>query len=183
MLSRGEDVEVNALVPGMEHLRHSPVTSVERLRRSRPPSTWTTPRSSSAWRRCTAAPRNYCRNGSPGGAGPVDGRRATTGRRRDRGRMHTGSMRQVIRLPEPKVRPEGEARRQAGADILRPYRGRFVGQKDERVLIDADDQHDVVAWLREHGINGATVFRVPLDPTVDILAAVGPTDLPAAAER
>ena len=49
--------------------------------------------------------------------------------------MHTGPVRQVIRLPEPKVRPEVEARRKAGADNLRPYRGRFVGQKDERVLM------------------------------------------------
>jgi len=37
------------------------------------------------------------------------------------------------RLPEPKVSPEVEARRKAGGDILRPFRGRFVGQKDERV--------------------------------------------------
>ena len=92
-------------------------------------------------------------------------------------------MRQVIRLPEPKVRPEVEARRKAGADILRPYRGRYVGQKDERVLIDADNPYDVVNWLREHGIDGATVFRVPLDPTVDILTAVWPADLPTAGER
>jgi hypothetical protein len=88
-------------------------------------------------------------------------------------------MRQVIRLPEPKVRPGVEARRKAGADILRSYRGCFVGQRDEQVLVDADTPHEVVAWLREHGIEGATVFRVPLDPTVDILTAAGPTDLPA----
>ncbi len=92
-------------------------------------------------------------------------------------------MRQVIRLPEPKVRPEVEARRKAGADILRPYRGRYVGQKDERVLIDADNPYDVVNWLRERGIDGATVFRVPVDPTVDILTALWSTDLPDAAER
>ncbi len=92
-------------------------------------------------------------------------------------------MRQVIRLPEPKVRPEVEACRKAGADILRPYRGRYVGQKDERVLIDADNPYDVVNWLREHGVDGATVFRVPLDPTVDILTAVSPADLPTAGER
>ncbi len=92
-------------------------------------------------------------------------------------------MRQVIRLPVPKVRPEVEARRKAGADILRPYRGRYVGQKDERVLIDADNPYDVVNWLGEHGIDGATVFRVPLDPTVDILTAVWPAGLPTAGER
>lgn len=92
-------------------------------------------------------------------------------------------MRQVIRLPEPKVRPEVEARRKAGADILRPYRGRYVGQKDETVLFDADTPLEVVTWLREHGIDGATVFRVPVDPTVDILTALWPTDLPTAEER
>lgn len=83
-------------------------------------------------------------------------------------RVHTGSVRQVIRLPEPKVRPEVEARGTARADVLRPYRGRYVARKDETVLVDADTPHEVVAWLREHGIDGATVFRVPVDPTVDI---------------
>ena len=81
---------------------------------------------------------------------------------------HTGSMRQVIRLPEPAVRPEVEARRKAGADILRPFIGRYVAQKDERVLVDADNPYDVVNWLREHGIEGAVVFRVPIDPTADM---------------
>jgi hypothetical protein len=83
-------------------------------------------------------------------------------------RVHTGRMRQVIRLPEPKMRPEVEARGKARADVLRPYRGRYVARRDETVLFDAGTPHEVVAWLREHGIEGATVFRVPLDPTVDI---------------
>lgn len=87
-------------------------------------------------------------------------------------------MRQVIRLPEPKVRPEVEARRKAGSDILRPYRGRYVGRKDDQVLIDADSPYDVVNWLRDQGIEGAVVCRVPLDPTVDVLTAAGPTDPP-----
>lgn len=77
-------------------------------------------------------------------------------------------MRQVIRPPEPKVLPEVEARGKARADVLRPYRGRYVARKDETVLVDADTPHEVVAWLREHGIDGATVFRAPVDPTVDI---------------
>jgi hypothetical protein len=74
----------------------------------------------------------------------------------------------VIRLPEPTVRPEVEARGKARADVLRPYRGRYVARKDEAVLFDADSPHEVVAWLHEQGIDGATVFRVPVDPTVDI---------------
>lgn len=77
-------------------------------------------------------------------------------------------MRQVIRLPEPKVRPEVEARGNARADILRPFRGQYVARKNETVLFAADTPHEVVAWLREQGIDGATVFRVPADPTVDI---------------
>ncbi|MDQ2826675.1 MAG: hypothetical protein M3Y04_06925 [Actinomycetota bacterium] len=77
-------------------------------------------------------------------------------------------MRQVIRLPEPKVRPAVEARRKAGADILRPYRGRFVAQKDEQVLTDADNPYDVVDWLRAYGVEGAAIFRVPVDPTADV---------------
>jgi hypothetical protein len=77
-------------------------------------------------------------------------------------------MRQVVRLPEPKARPDVEARRKAGADILRPYIGRYVGRRDERVLIDADNPYDVVNWLRDQGVEGAVVFRVPADPTVDM---------------
>jgi len=77
-------------------------------------------------------------------------------------------MRQVIRLPEPRVRPEVEARGKARADVLRPYRGRYVARKDEAVLFDADTPHEVVAWLREHEIEGAVIFRVPVDPTVDM---------------
>ena len=77
-------------------------------------------------------------------------------------------MRHVIRLPEPAVRPEVEARRTAGADILRPYIGRYVGRKDDQVLVDADNPYDIVNWLREHGIEGAVVFRVPVDPMADM---------------
>ncbi len=67
------------------------------------------------------------------------------------GEGHTGSVRQVIRLPEPPVRPEVEARRTAGADILRPYRGRFVARKDDRVLFDADTPQEVLAWAQRAG--------------------------------
>jgi hypothetical protein len=77
-------------------------------------------------------------------------------------------VRQVIRLPEPQRRPEVEARRKAGADILRPYLGRFVARKDNHVLFDADTPQEVLGWLRQNGIEGAVVFRVPVDPTVDM---------------
>jgi hypothetical protein len=74
----------------------------------------------------------------------------------------------LIRLPQPTVRPEVEARRKVGADLLRPYRGRYVAQHDDGVLIDADNPDDVVHWLRDRGIEGAVVFRVPVDPTADV---------------
>jgi predicted nuclease of predicted toxin-antitoxin system len=37
----------------------------------------------------------------------------------------------------------------------------------DRILVDADAPHEVVDWLQQHGIEGAAVFRVPVDPTVD----------------
>ncbi|MGH9278640.1 MAG: hypothetical protein ACRD12_11130 [Acidimicrobiales bacterium] len=81
---------------------------------------------------------------------------------------HTGRVRKVIHLPEPEVRPEVEARRKKGADILRPYIGRFVLRKGDEVLFDADNPHEVVAWMREHGVEGAAIFRVPVDPSADM---------------
>lgn len=59
-------------------------------------------------------------------------------------------------------------RLKAGADVLRPYRGRYVAQKDDRVPTDADNPYDVVHWLRAHGVQEAAIFRVPLEPTADM---------------
>lgn len=70
-------------------------------------------------------------------------------------------MRQVIRLPAPKVRLEVEPRRKAGADILRPYRGRYVGQEDVTVLFDADTPLEAATCLRQHGIDGLPCARRP----------------------
>jgi len=67
------------------------------------------------------------------------------------------------------MRPAVEARGKARADVLRPYRGRYVARRDEVVPFDADTPHEVVAWLREHEVDGATVFRVPVDLTDDLL--------------
>lgn len=53
------------------------------------------------------------------------------------------------------------------ADVLRPLRGRYVARKDGQVLVDADSPHEVVDWLRQNHVEGAAVFRVPVDPTVD----------------
>lgn len=77
-------------------------------------------------------------------------------------------MRQVIRLPDPKVRPEVEARQKARADLLRPYIGRYVARKDERILVDAETPQEVFTWLEENGVEGAAIFRVPVDPAADM---------------
>jgi len=74
----------------------------------------------------------------------------------------------VIRLPEPRVRPEVEARRKAGADALRPFIGRFVAQRGDEVLCDAEAPQDVVAWIHRTGAKGAVIFRVPVDPEADM---------------
>jgi hypothetical protein len=72
-------------------------------------------------------------------------------------------------LRVPRVRREVEARGKARADVLPTFRGRYVARKNKIVLFEADTPYEVVAWLRENGIDGATVFRMPVDPTVDIL--------------
>jgi hypothetical protein len=76
-------------------------------------------------------------------------------------------MRQVVHLSEPAISPDVEARGAANADALRPHRGRYVGRLGGRVLVAADSPDEVVDWLRRHGVEGAAVFRVPIDPTVD----------------
>ncbi len=45
---------------------------------------------------------------------------------------------------------------------------RLRRQLDAVVLIDDDNPYGVVNWLRDRGIEGAVVFRVPVDPTVDV---------------
>jgi len=81
---------------------------------------------------------------------------------------HTGTVRRVIRVPEPKARPEVEERRKAGADALRPYIGRYVLLSGNEVLFDADNPHGVVAWMREYNVEGAGILRVPVDPWADM---------------
>lgn len=58
------------------------------------------------------------------------------------------------------------------ADLLRPYRGRWVGQRDLEVLVAADDPRDVVRWLHRHDVKGAHVYRVPTGP--DETDLIGP---------
>lgn len=76
-------------------------------------------------------------------------------------------MHQVVHLPEPRTSAVAEARGSANADSLRPHRGRYVGRLNGRVLVAAHSPNEVVEWLQRHGVQGAAVFRVPLDPTAD----------------
>jgi hypothetical protein len=54
------------------------------------------------------------------------------------------------------------------ADELRPHRGRFVAVDAGRVLVVADDPLDVVRWLEANDRSASSVFRVPLDPSIDM---------------
>ena len=56
----------------------------------------------------------------------------------------------------------------ARCERLRPYRGQFVAESDDEVLFGAADPREVVAWLREHGIKGAAIMFVPVDPSGDL---------------
>jgi hypothetical protein len=54
------------------------------------------------------------------------------------------------------------------AEELRPHRGRFVAVDAGRVLVSADDPMDVVRWLESNDRSADSVFRVPLDPSIDM---------------
>jgi hypothetical protein len=49
------------------------------------------------------------------------------------------------------------------AEALRPYQGRWVAQRGLDVLVAADTPQAVLDWVSTHGVQGATVFRVPVN--------------------
>lgn len=49
------------------------------------------------------------------------------------------------------------------AVLLEPFKGRWVAQRDLRVLVDAGTPQEVMAWLRVQGERDAVVFRVPAE--------------------
>ncbi len=51
------------------------------------------------------------------------------------------------------------------ADLLRPFRGRWVAQRGLDVLVAADTPQAVLAWLERHNQHADAMFRVPLDET------------------
>ncbi|MGH8907479.1 MAG: hypothetical protein ACRD0K_13370 [Egibacteraceae bacterium] len=50
------------------------------------------------------------------------------------------------------------------AAVLRPHRGQWVAQRGLEVLVSAGTPQQVMAWLARHDVEGATVFRVPVQP-------------------
>lgn len=67
-------------------------------------------------------------------------------------------------LPAPKEDPDWGREE---AEKLRPYRGLFVALKDGEVLTGAPTFEELYAWLERHDRYADSVFRVPVDPTVD----------------
>jgi hypothetical protein len=47
------------------------------------------------------------------------------------------------------------------ADLLRPYMGRWVAQRDLEVLVAADTPGAVLEWLERHNQSADAMFRVP----------------------
>lgn len=60
-------------------------------------------------------------------------------------------------------RPPGASGPHGGmeADLLRPYRGRWVAQRGLEVLVAADTPEAVLAWLERHNQHADAMFRVP----------------------
>lgn len=59
------------------------------------------------------------------------------------------------------------------ADLLRPFAGRWVAQRDLDVLVAADTPQAVLAWLERHNQQADAMFRVPGDETEATGAAPG----------
>lgn len=56
----------------------------------------------------------------------------------------------------------------AEAEELRPHRGRYVAVRDGRVLVSSPSPHAVLDWLEQHDEYADSMFRVPLDPSIDM---------------
>jgi hypothetical protein len=51
------------------------------------------------------------------------------------------------------------------ADLLRPFKGKWVAQRGLEILVAADTPQDVIAWLERHNQRADAMFRVPADET------------------
>jgi hypothetical protein len=63
----------------------------------------------------------------------------------------------------PSRRPGPHGGREA--DVLRPFRGRWLAQRGLEVLVAADTAQAVFAWLERHNQQADVMFRVPSDQT------------------
>jgi hypothetical protein len=59
------------------------------------------------------------------------------------------------------------------ADLLRPFAGKWVAQRDLDVLVAAETPQAVLAWLERHNQQADAMFRVPADETEATGAAPG----------
>lgn len=61
---------------------------------------------------------------------------------------------------DPPPRPDDDG----GAEVLRPYIGKWVALKDEEVVVAADTPEEVVDWLERNDVYSDIMFRVPDRP-------------------
>lgn len=59
------------------------------------------------------------------------------------------------------------------ADLLRPFAGRWVAQRELEVLVAADTPQAVLEWLERHNQQADAMFRVPANETEATGAAPG----------
>lgn len=80
----------------------------------------------------------------------------------------TTSRTQVENSPPARAAHGATAEEVRVSDALRPFRGRFVALSGSEVLVADERPEPVFEWLESHDRLADTVFRVPLDPTVDL---------------
>ncbi|MCA1831170.1 MAG: DUF5678 domain-containing protein [Actinomycetota bacterium] len=51
---------------------------------------------------------------------------------------------------------------------LRPHRGRWVALKDGRVIVSTSTPQEVLRWLQSNNQTADSLFRVPVDPALDM---------------
>lgn len=69
--------------------------------------------------------------------------------------------RKATRPPaDPPRRPDDDR----GAEVLRPYIGKWVALKDGDVAVAADTPEEVIDWLERNDVYSDIMFRVPTGP-------------------
>ena len=75
-------------------------------------------------------------------------------------------MARTTQLRQPIIDPVVVERTRRGADLLRPFIGKYVARRNNEILIAGDTPVEVFDWLRVHEVGDAVVFLVPHDPVV-----------------